>query len=171
MTPRERRLVLSMVATPGGGKTTSPADFLRQMGATDGPALGLKLLHDALARRDPVDVEMALIVTDVFGVTDDYLEPLVVLASEDWHFKHEDVVTLLGRLRSPGAIDALYEAAQWVPEYLDFDENRALANKAVRALGAIPGERAEEALKRLLGSDAEVIRNQAAAQLDRRREP
>ncbi|MGQ0775200.1 MAG: hypothetical protein ACT4NY_12395 [Pseudonocardiales bacterium] len=141
------------------------------MGATDGLALGLKLLRDALARRDPVDVEMALIVADVFGVTDDYLESLVALASKDWHFKHEDVVTLLGRLRSPEAVDALYEAAQWVPEYLDFDENRALANKAVRALGAISVEGAEKALKRLLSSDAEVIRNQAAAQLDRRREP
>lgn len=157
-----------MVAAPGGEATTSPADFLRQFGATDGQTLGLKLLRDALDRRDPVDVEMALIVADVFGVTGDHLEPLVALASEDWHFKHEDVVTLLGRLRSPDAVDALYETAQWVPAYLDFDDNRALANKAVCALGAIPDERAEEALKRLLGSDAEVIRNQAAAQLNRR---
>ncbi|MFD5103330.1 hypothetical protein [Streptomyces albidochromogenes] len=36
-------------------------------------------------------------------------------------------------------------ATRWIPEYLDFDEFRALAVKAIWALGAIPGPEARDA--------------------------
>ena len=70
---------------------------------------------------------------------EDHLDLLVQLASADWHHKHEDVVSALGQLRSPAAVEALYHAAWWVPDYLDFDESRALAVKAIWALGGTPG--------------------------------
>ncbi|RST14149.1 hypothetical protein E2C00_18095 [Streptomyces sp. WAC05374] len=34
---------------------------------------------------------------------------------------------MLGKLRSPRTVPALVEATRWVPDYLDFDDNRALA--------------------------------------------
>jgi hypothetical protein len=170
MTPEERRLVLSLVTAPKAPAELSPDEFLRRFGVSDGQTLGLRLLREAVARRDGEDAELALIVCSVFGVTMDHLEPLVRLVAADWHVKHEDAVTLLGRLRTPDAVDALYEATQWVPAYLDFDESRALADKAVRALAAIPGERAEQALLRLLDADDAVVRKQAEKQIARRRE-
>ncbi|WP_073814917.1 hypothetical protein [Streptomyces sp. CB02261] len=45
----------------------------------------------------------------------------------------------------------------WIPEYLDFDENRALAVKAIWALGAIPGTEAREALEDLRDDENEII--------------
>ena len=171
MTPDERRLVLSLVTAPTAGPELSREEFLRQFGSSDGQALGLQLLKDAVDRQDGVDVEMALIVSSAFGVTPDHLDPLVSLVSADWHVKHEDVVVALDRLRSPEAVDALYAATQWVPPYLEFDENLTLARKAIRALAAIPGEEAERALLRLLDSADDVMRRRAEEQLKRRKAP
>lgn len=163
MTPEQRRLILSLTETG-----SSREEFLRLFGAPDGCRLGLVLLRDAVAQRDALGVELALIVCFSFGFTADHLELLVELCSADWHRKHEDVVTALGQLRTPAAVDALYEATQWVPAYLDFDDSRALATKAVWALGGTPGDEAERALERLLGSESEIVREGARRQLARR---
>jgi len=170
MTPAERQLVLSLVTVPGQQPAMEPADFLHQFGAPDGQELTHRVLREAVDRRDPIDVEMGLILADVFGVSDELLPLLLTLAAADWHRTHEDVVTILGRLRNPEAVEALMGAAHWVPRYLDFDESRALAIKAVRALGAIPGQRAENALAQLSESEIEPVRAVASAQLERRRE-
>jgi hypothetical protein len=137
---------------------------------TDGHALGLSLLHDAVDRRDGVDVEAALMVCGTFGLSLDHLDLLMQLASADWHHTHEDVVRALGQLRAPAAVDALSHAAWWIPDSLDFDENRALAIKAVWALGGTPGAEAEQALKQLL-SEGEIVREAARNQLNRRGKP
>jgi len=89
--------------------------------------------------------------------------------SVDWHTRHEDVVAALGRLRSPDTVEALYHATQWIPEYLDYDETRALAMKAIRALAKIPGYRAERALIRVLDSEDELLQEMARYQLQKRR--
>jgi hypothetical protein len=170
MTPEDRRVIASLVIVPGRSRLGSPEDVLRHFGTTDGRALGLRLLRDAVDRQDSLDVEMALIVCFTFGFTMDHLDLLVQLASADWHRKHEDVVSALGRLRAPTAVDALYHAAWWIPDYLDFDESRVLAVKAIWALGCTPGIEAEEALKRLLIAEDEVVRGRARAQLTRRAE-
>jgi len=86
--------------------------------------LGLDLLRDAVARRDPIDVELSLVVCFKFGFSDDHLSPLLALAFADWHQRHEDVARALGKLRSPASVDALVHLAEWVPGYLDFDDAR-----------------------------------------------
>jgi len=154
-----------MVA-PGRGRRGSPDEVLRHFGATDGKALGLSLLRDAVDHEDGLDVEMALIVCATFGFTMGHLDLLVRLAWAGWHHKHEDVVAALGQLRAPAAVDALYHAAWWVPDYLDFDESRALAVKAIWALGGTPGDKAEQALAELVGAEDEIVREAARAQLD-----
>nr|WP_240982708.1 HEAT repeat domain-containing protein [Streptomyces sp. S3(2020)] len=75
---------------------------------------------------------------------------------------------MLGRLRSPQTVPTLVLATRWVPEYLDWDENRALAVKAIWALGAIPGPEAREALEGLRDDEDEIIRENAVKQLARR---
>ncbi|MER5483873.1 HEAT repeat domain-containing protein [Streptomyces sp. NPDC002812] len=169
MTPEDRQLIMGLVHVPGGGRRLSPEEVLQHFRTEDGQALGCRLLQDALDRRDALDVEMALILCTSFGFTADHVSPLVQLCWAEWHQKHEDVVAALSTLRSPRAVDALHHAAQWVPDYLDYDENRSLAAKAIRGLGALPGPEAEQALMQLLESDEAVVRERAAQQLERRK--
>jgi len=152
---------------PGGGQPLPPGEFLRQFGVPDGIALGLGLLRDAVERRDSVDVELVLVVCFRFGFSDDHLQPLRTLAFEDWHQHHEDVALAMGKLRSPDSVKALVHLAQWVPDYLEFDDARALAVKAIWALGGIGGEVAHEALKSLASSDCSVVAENAIAQLQK----
>ncbi len=84
-----------------------------------------------------------------------------------WHRRHEDVASALGRLRSPASVGALVYLARWVPAYLEFDDARALAVKAIWALGGIGGEAAHEALRSLAGSECGVVAENAVAQLQK----
>ncbi|MGW1120478.1 HEAT repeat domain-containing protein [Streptomyces tanashiensis] len=171
MTPEERGLVMGLVFVPGRGRTRTLDEVLAHFGESDGGALALRLLRDAMERRDADDVAMALILHAAAGASgEEFLEPLIELSRADWHTRHEDVVRMLSKLRSPKAVPALGEAARWVPEYLDWDENRALAVKAIWALGAISGPEAREALEGLRDAENEIIRENAVKQLKRRGE-
>jgi hypothetical protein len=170
MTPELRRLISGLVHVPGRGQVIKPADFLAAVGVDDGRVFGLSELVDATIRRDPIDVEYALVLCAVYGLLPSHLPLLVALVDADWHHAHENVVSELAEFHDPETVDALYSATQWVPEYLDFDEARALAVKAIWGLGGIEGEAAREALERLAQSDVEVIRRNAAKQLARRSE-
>jgi hypothetical protein len=134
---------------------------------TDLAGVGLGLLRDAVERRDPVDVELALTVCFRFGFSDGHLQPLITLAFADWHQRHEDVAMALGKLRSSAAVNALVHLAQWVPAYLEFDDARALAVKAIWALGGIGGDAAHRALKSLASSECSIVAENAVAQLQK----
>ncbi|MGW5392823.1 HEAT repeat domain-containing protein [Streptomyces koyangensis] len=162
MKPEDQRVILDLVAYPGSAPRGTPEEVLRHFGADDGRALGLELLRGAVAERDGDQVEMALIVTDRFGLSPASLEPLITLCSADWHHAHEGVVSALGALRSPAAVPVLQYLADWVPEYLDYDDSRAMGVKAVWALRRTPGPEAEEALRGLLVSGSGIVREAAA---------
>jgi hypothetical protein len=169
MTPAERSLIMALVMRPGGKEPLSDAEFLREFPASDGVALGVTLLQDAVARRDPVDVELALIVCSTFGLSADLVPILVQLAAANWHERHEDVATALGTVGggSPDAVEALVHLATWVPEYLEFDRARALARKAVRSLGAMRSDAANQALEVLSTGESRTVADAALAQLQR----
>ena len=158
---------MALVVAPGGREALSADEFLREFGVTDGMALGLDLLRDAVDRRDPVDVELALIVCFRFGFSEGHLQLLLTLAFADWHQRHEDVAMALGKIRSPASVEALVHLARWVPGYLEFDESRALATKAIWALGAISGDAAHQALESLARSESSIVAEGAVAQLQR----
>ena len=94
-----------------------------------------------------------------------HLPLLLPLVTADWHQRHEDVVSAIDDLRSPDAIDALIKATQNIPEYLEFDDSRALAVKAIWALSKIDSDAAKEALKRLSLTDDPIVANQAKNRL------
>jgi HEAT repeat protein len=167
VTPEGRDLIFSFVTAPGSSPAISETDLLRHFDATDGRSLGLSLLRAAIRDRNAVDVEAALIVCSIFGVGSEHLPLLIELVSADWHQQHENVVSLLDRLTAPDAVDALLHAATWVPDYLDYDENRALATKAIWALGKIGTSESRAALQELRYSDDEVVREEAASQIAR----
>jgi hypothetical protein len=163
-----RELIMSLAVIPGRGRAMSPEEFLRRAGAADGRQLGLDLLRDAVQRQHAVDLEMALIVCFTFGFTMDHLDLLLQMSSADWHRKHEDIVSALAELRSSTAVSVLVRATQWVPEYLEFDETRALARRAIWALGKTPGPEAARALGLFLHSDNEIFRKTARTALEYR---
>jgi hypothetical protein len=167
VTPEQRNVVLGLVLVPGRGRQSSPDDVLRCFGSSDGAGVGLDLLRRAVADRDPADVEAALLVCQTFGFGPDHLPLLLELASANWHHKHEDVIWYLGSYHSPEVVDALIAATEWVPGYLDFDENRTLARKAIWELGKQPGGRAREALERIARSPTGILQEDAKRQLER----
>ena len=170
MTPEAEKLILSLVYRPGDTSGGDPGAVLRYFGTDDGAALGRQLLRDAVEREDATDFELALIVCNRFDAFDESLLPLLSSqALADWHQRHEDVVSRLGKYRSSATVDVLYRSTQWIPDYLDYDESRSLARKAIRALGGIPGPEAEQALTRLLEDEDEDLREIAADQLRRHR--
>jgi hypothetical protein len=134
---------------------------LRMLGVTDGRALSLRLLDGALQSRHSSDVEIAVALSHAYGLTAAHIGLLLQLVSADWHHSHENVVLALERLRAPEAVEALVHAARWVPDYLNWDESRALARKAIWVLGKTAGSDAEEALKGLVDSDDDVVRETA----------
>lgn len=165
---REERneLILSMFVPQGHSR--SPEEVLRALGTDDGSALSLQILREGLQRNDEADVEFGLMAGFEFGFTSAHLDILIDLLPAPWHYRHEDVVLALQEFRTPEAIPALVHATQWIPEYLEFDEFRALATKAIWALGDIPGRQAEQELMRLAESDHEILRTTAATVLSRR---
>jgi len=167
MSPEERSLILALVTVPGGPEPLTREEFLRKFGASDGLALGLDLLRDAIGRHDTVDVAFAFVVCFRFGFSDDHLEPLITLAFADWHQSHEDVASALGELSSSSATAALLHLAEWVPSYLEFDDARALAVKAIWGLGSIRSEEAHSALESLSQSKSKIVAENAVAQLQR----
>ena len=154
-------LMAFLIDGPGLSRARSRKKLLRKLGAKDGRALGVELLGGALQSRDAGDVEIALIISYAYGLTPEHLGSLLELVSADWHHSHEDVVMALDRLRAPEAVEALVHATQWVPDYLDYDECRALATKAIWALGKTAGSDAKQALVRLVDSDDEILRERA----------
>ncbi len=165
MTADEHKLILSLVK-----QGLPQLEFLRQFrGATDPAKLTASLLEDAFTNRNADDVEYALMVGFTFGFSDAHVDVLIRLASVSWHRKHEDIITALGRLRDAKAGNVLWTATQQIPDYLAFDESRALAVKAIWALGKLPGSEAESALRKLAASNVSVIRDAALQQLERRK--
>lgn len=168
MSPEDCDLVFSFVSAPGREKDIARDDILRHFDTDDGRGLGLHLLREAINDKAPVDLEAAIIVCNLFGFGVEHLALLVGLVYEDWHKQHENVVSMLGKLKDPDATAAMHHAATWVPDYLDWDENRALAVKAIWGLGGTPGTEAEQALLGLREDGDEIVREEAEAQLRRR---
>lgn len=156
---------MALMVTPMRGPAMPPEQFLREMGAADGRALGAEMLANAVQAQDASDMEMSSIVIATFGGTAALLEPLLEAAQADWHTCHEDVVDILGEIRCEAAVDVLRLATEWVPDYLADDEGRSLARKAIRALGTISGQRARRALEKVSLSPVDILREHALYEL------
>jgi len=118
----------------------------------------------------PRNCSSALVIGFAFGFAPKHTNVLCRLVEADWHISHEDIVSALDHLRTPDAVGALYQATPWIPDHLSFDDSRALAAKAIRALGRIPGSEAEGKLVTLARSEDRLVREQAGYQLKRRHE-
>jgi len=130
--------------------------------------LASEWLEEAYQTQNAEELLCTLIIGGNFGFGPEHLDILRRLVDADWHYSHEGVVEALDGLRTPGAVDALFCATQWIPKSLEYDDCRALAVKAIWALGKIPGTEAETKLERLARSDHAILCKAAVEQLERR---
>jgi hypothetical protein len=129
--------------------------------------LSVALVDDAVRQRNPEDLACALIIGFVFGFPRGLEDALCSIVSEVWHFSHEDVVEALQELgsKTQKVADALYSATQIVPGYLEYDESRALAVKAIWALGKFNSDIGDKKLSELSISNEALLRIEADRQL------
>jgi hypothetical protein len=169
MTEEQRKLCRDLVIFPNGRSRLTKEEFLRRFpSALDGGRSALKWMQKAYETRNADDLSYALIIGGTFGFAPEHKDILRQLIEEDWHYSHEDVVTALKTWPTPDTVDALFRATQWIPKASEYDATRALAVKAIWALGAIPGPEAEKKLQLLTSSDNPILKKNAEEQLQRR---
>jgi hypothetical protein len=163
-TPRQQ-LILDLLAN-----RISEDKFLREIGIGRGSGSGfaLRMLEGAYHENNGDDVEFGLYLGFRFGFTPEFLDVLIRLSDADWHQRHEDVVAALDELRDLRATDALYRATLKLHTYLDYDDSRALASKAIWALGRLGDTTADQRLRTLADSGEPVVQAYAREQLYRR---
>jgi hypothetical protein len=170
MTEEQHKLCRDLIIHADGRSRITKRDFLRQFpSAVEHGRLALKWLDGAYQAENAEDLLCALMIGWNFGFGLEHLDILRRLVGVDWHYSHEDVVSALDELRTPDAVDALCCATQWIPKSLEYDDSRALAVKAIWALGKIPGTEAETKLGTLATCDHIILRKAAREQLERRR--
>jgi hypothetical protein len=170
MTLEERNLCRDLIVTPPHGVSQiSKEEFVRRFPlAVAGGKLAPSWLEEAYKAQNAEELQCALAVGFTFGFAPEHKEIFRRLIGEDWHYSHEDVVSALETWPVPDTVEALFRATQWIPKSLEYDDSRALAVKAIWALGKIPGTEADASLKALARSDDIVLRKTAVEQLERR---
>jgi len=170
MTEEQRELCRKLVMFPDGKRRITKEEFLRRFpSAVECDGLATKWLHDACETRNADDLCCAFVIGGSFGFAPEHKDIICRLIDEDWHYCHESVVELLSKLwPTADTVEALFHATQWIPTSLEYDDARALAVKAIWALGKIPGSEAEAKLEILARSDNPILRNGAVEQLERR---
>ena len=168
MTNDYQRQLISRLFHAYGGPELSPEEFLQKWGASDGSKLGFDLLVDASQRRDSDDLEDAMAVCFTFGFGAAHFPVLIELSDAQWHSRHEDMITALDSYQSAEAVDAFKRATKWIPNYLDYDESRALAKKAIWALARMDNPKGWAALEKLTESADALVRDAATEKLEMR---
>lgn len=91
---------------------------------------------------------------------------LLTLLEQNFHHRHEDIISTLQELKDPRASQSLYKAALVTHDYLDYDEHFGLARKCTWALADIGTTEARSLLKQLATNENEYIAGYAQKRLD-----
>ena len=94
-------------------------------------------LTAALLHKSGELVETMLSVASIFGVPfEHYADLLWLLVTEDWHYKHEDIIGFLQDSADPRAIPLIIKAIDLKPrlEYLAYDDYGSYYKKCLWAL-------------------------------------
>lgn len=162
MTEQEKDAVIELAA----GKA-SQEDILNLFSTSPDKTdhLVLRLLNETFSEKDPDGIECALILGFTFGFSQNHVAILCSILDSDWHHSHEDSVTALDGLRASEAIEPLFRATLIRHDYLEFDQSRALAIKAIYALSHINDPAASEKLRVLAASNDPIVANKAKQRL------
>jgi len=159
LTDKEKEQIACLRIGADGNQVATAEEFLRDFRSGNSNRMSLvgELLGEAVASRDPDEVELAILAGFNLGFSEVHINLLSSLAHEDWHYSHEDIASALDEIRTPGCVNSLGFLAQWVPEYLEFDKTRALGSKAVWALKKIGDTSAKKSLQKIAASQTDVI--------------
>ncbi len=119
----------------------------------DKSELIVELLNKALLDKNSKAVDILIYSAFKNGVNQSYVEILCKLLDvrEPWLYMHEDIATLLEKLKSPESIPYLYRLAN---DY-ETSDIHSISLKAMWALWAIGNFQAEESLSKLCQSSDE----------------
>ncbi|EOV8990406.1 HEAT repeat domain-containing protein [Cronobacter dublinensis] len=157
MNPEQKSLVLSVVNNKPlrAGKITDD-EFLELFPCTQGNVEDFvnEILKNAHFSKDPKEVEYAIYIGFHFGFTCKHEDILIHLLDDHFHYKHDDVVLALVKIKakSDNAVNALYNCALSEYDYLvddREDDNYTLAWNCIYALAKIGSHYAIEKLKEL----------------------
>lgn len=139
MNSQQRDAIMRMIVYPGDPHRLDCDGFIEATGVKHPETWALNELDKALTQHAPDDVEFAITLGVLLGMNERWVDSLIKVLDAEWTHSHEDAAEALGELGDARAVPALVRAARWVPLYLEYDEGRALAMKAIHALGRIPG--------------------------------
>jgi hypothetical protein len=116
----------------------------------DQSKLIIELLENSLAEKNGVAVDYLIYAVFKNGVNESYLEIFHKLLDvrDEWQYKHEDVATLLEKIKSPLSVPFLYRLA----DEIETSDIHSIPLKAMWALRAIGNLEAEESLSKLCQS-------------------
>ena len=144
----------------------SKTDFLQENDIIHIEEVIEKGLETAYEKKDVENIENFLYLIFKFEVFNkEYVNILNKLLISDWHYKHEDIVTLLQKISLEKSIKYLYDAIELHPEYLEWDDNYAFEVKCVRAIYHIGMEKSYSYLEELCEHPNAVVREMAQRQL------
>ena len=126
-----------------------------------------KEIESASNKENADELEDAITLIFIFDEKNIPIAKLNSLLLEHWHYRHEDIASLLQDAKSESSVDYLYKSIKQKYNYLMFDDSCALAVKCIWGLGDINNEASILKLLKLCKSDINVIRDNASAQLDK----
>lgn len=91
---------------------------------------------------------------------------LLDLLEQNFHTRHEDIISTLQELKDPRPVDVLYRASLVSHSYLDCDENFGLARKCTWALADIGTPEARSTLETLAKNPNPLIAGYAQKRID-----
>lgn len=117
-------------------KTLSTDGFFKKysIGKEDVSEVINKNLVYALSKRDEVYLESILLIGFKFGFSKIQNEILSELLFCDWHYSHEDIVSIMDGFHCNKNAQHFYNICFCEFEYLDYDESFNLARKAIYGL-------------------------------------
>ncbi|MCG8710945.1 hypothetical protein JHU04_004263 [Brenneria sp. 4F2] len=126
-----------------------------------------KEIEKACQKEDADELDDAITLIFIFNENKIPIEQLNRLLLEHWHYKHEDIASLLRDIKSESSVEYLFKATQEDYKYLSFDDSHALTIKCIWALGEINNDNARLKLCKLCQSDIDIIKSNAEYQLSR----
>ncbi len=124
----------------------------------------IELLNESLINKNGVAIDNLIYAAYKNGVNESYIEVLCKLTEvrDEWLYKHEDIATLLEKIKSPVSIPYLYRLA----DNFETSDIHSIPLKAMWALRAIGNLEAEESLSKLCQSSDERKAKIAKQQLE-----
>jgi len=165
MTPEQNHAAVELVL----GRISS-AEFVERTGLDPvaRPEIIESELRSALVSKDADTVESALFLASRFDLFTADLGPLLTtLLLLPWHYRHEDIASVLQGLRVPATANALAQAALIKHDYMDADDSHPFARKCIWALADIGTPEAHAHLENLARADDTEIAAYAQRRLDK----